>query len=102
VPSALQCGPTAGAVAALRCAHVPARFGAAEALAAFAVVLDEVAVAGDVQRAVWFGTPAPSSRARSSCPLRGALYRAIGAEEVDHRVLAGDGVRFDPSGKGKR
>jgi len=66
-----------------------------------AVVLDEVAVAGDVQRAVWFGTPRPSSRARSSWPSARRADRAIGAEEVDHRVLAGDGVRFDPSGKGK-
>jgi len=73
-----------------------------EALAAFAVVLDEVAAAGEVQRAVWFGTPAAKVEGRIFLALwRGALVARIGAEEVDHRVLAGDGVRFDPSGKGK-
>ena len=32
---------------------------------------------------------------------RGTLIARLGAEEVDARVLAGDGVRFDPSGKGR-
>jgi hypothetical protein len=74
----------------------------AEALAAFAVVLDEVAVAGDVERAVWFGAPAAKIEGKIFLALwRGALIARIGAEEVDHRVIAGDGVRFDPSGKGK-
>lgn len=74
----------------------------AEALAAFAVALDEVAVAGDVERAVWFGTPAAKIEGKIFLALwRGALVARIGADEVNHRVLAGDGVRFDPSGKGK-
>jgi hypothetical protein len=73
-----------------------------ETLAAFAATLDEVAVAGDVERAVWFGTPAAKVEGKIFLALwRGALVARIGAEEVDHRVLAGDGVRFDPSGKGK-
>jgi hypothetical protein len=73
-----------------------------EALAAFAVTLDEVAVAGDVERAVWFGAPAGKVEGKIFVALwRGALVARLGAEEVDHRVLAGDGVRFDPSGKGK-
>ena len=74
----------------------------AEALAAFAAVLDEVAVAGAVQRAVWFGAPAAKVDGKIFVALwHGALIARIGAEEVDHRVIAGDGVRFDPSGKGK-
>jgi hypothetical protein len=31
----------------------------------------------------------------------GALLARMGADEVDARVLSGDGIRFDPSGKGK-
>jgi hypothetical protein len=74
----------------------------AEALAAFAAVLDEIAVAGAVERAVWFGAPAAKVEGKIFVALwRGALVARIGAEEVDHRVLARDGVRFDPSGKGK-
>jgi hypothetical protein len=74
----------------------------AETLAAFATVLDEVAVAGDVERAVWFGTPAAKVGGRIFVALwRGALVARLGADEVDLRVLAGDGVRFDPSGKGR-
>jgi hypothetical protein len=73
-----------------------------ETLAAFAQVLDEVAVAGDVERAVWFGTPAAKVDGKIFMALwRGALVARLGAEEVDQRVLGGDGVRFDPSGKGK-
>jgi hypothetical protein len=74
----------------------------AEALAAFEATLDEVAVAGDVQRAVWFGAPAAKVAGRIFIALRrGALIARLGAEEVDHRVAAGDGVRFDPSGRGR-
>jgi hypothetical protein len=74
----------------------------AEAVAAFAVVLDELAVAGDVEQALWFGAPAVKVGGRIFLALRrGTLIARLGAEEVDARVLAGDGVRFDPSGKGK-
>jgi hypothetical protein len=74
----------------------------AESLAAFAAVLDEIAVAGAVERAVWFGTPAAKVDGKIFMALwRGALVARLGAEEVDLRVLARDGVRFDPSGKGR-
>jgi hypothetical protein len=74
----------------------------AEALAAFAAVIDELAVSSGVQRAVWFGVPAAKVEGKIFLALwRGALVARIGADEVDARVLAGDGVRFDPSGKGR-
>jgi hypothetical protein len=74
----------------------------AEALDAFAAVLDELAVNADVGRAVWFGIPAAKVDGRIFLGLwGGALVARLGAEEVDARVLAGDGVRFDPSGKGR-
>lgn len=73
-----------------------------ESLAAFAAVLDEIAVAGAVERAVWFGMPAAKVDGKIFLSLwRGSLVARLGAEEVDQRVLAGGGVRFDPSGKGK-
>jgi hypothetical protein len=73
-----------------------------ESLAAFEAVLDEIAVAGAVERAVWFGTPAAKVEGKIFMALwRGALVARLGAEEVDLRVLARDGVRFDPSGKGR-
>jgi hypothetical protein len=73
-----------------------------ESLAAFAAVLDDVAVAGAVERAAWFGTPAAKVEGRIFMALwRGALVARLGADEVDLRVLGGDGVRFDPSGKGR-
>jgi hypothetical protein len=73
-----------------------------EALAAFAETLDEIAVAGDVERSVWFGTPAAKVEGRIFLALwRGRLIARLGAEEVDARVIAGGGVRFDPSGKGR-
>jgi hypothetical protein len=72
-----------------------------ETLAAFAALLDEIAVAGAVERSVWFGTPAAKVEGKVFvCLWRGALVARIGAEEVDHRVAGRDGVRFDPSGKG--
>ncbi|WCB94811.1 hypothetical protein DSM104299_03550 [Baekduia alba] len=74
----------------------------AEALAAFAVVVDEVVVAGDVEQALWFGAPAVKVGGKMFVALRrGALIARLGADEVDARVAAGDGVRFDPSGKGR-
>jgi hypothetical protein len=73
-----------------------------EALAALAAVLDEIAVAGDVERAMWFGAPAAKVEGKIFLALwHGSLVARLGAEEVDHRVLAGQGVRFDPSGKGR-
>ncbi|HWH92873.1 MAG TPA: hypothetical protein VNT03_03345 [Baekduia sp.] len=73
-----------------------------EALTAFAEVLDEVAVAGEVERAVWFGTPAAKVEGKIFLALwRGRLVARLGAEEVDARVAVGAGVRFDPSGKGR-
>lgn len=73
----------------------------AETMAAYEAVLDEIALAGDVERAVWFGTPAAKVEGKIfMCLWRGALVARLGAEEVDARVLGGDGVRFDPSGKG--
>jgi hypothetical protein len=73
-----------------------------EALAAFAAVLDEVAVAGEIERAVWFGTPAAKVEGKIFMALwRGTLVARLGADEVGQRVLARDGVRFDPSGKGR-
>jgi hypothetical protein len=75
---------------------------APETLAAYEAVLDDVAMAGDVERAVWFGTPAAKVEGRIfMCVWRGRLVARLGAEEVDQRVLSGDGVRFDPSGKGR-
>lgn len=75
---------------------------APETMAAYEAVLDDVAMAGDVERAVWFGTPAAKVEGRIfMCVWRGRLVARLGAEEVDQRVLSGDGVRFDPSGKGK-
>jgi hypothetical protein len=75
---------------------------APETLAAFEALLDEIALAGDVERAVWFGTPAAKVDGKVFiCLWRGALVARLGAEEVDHRVVARDGVRFDPSGQGK-
>jgi hypothetical protein len=74
----------------------------AEALAAWSSVLDELAVAGDVEQALWFGAPAVKVNNKIFFALRrGAVIARLGAEEVDARVLAGDGVRFDPSGKGR-
>ena len=74
---------------------------APETMAAYEAVLDDVAMAGDVERAVWFGTPAAKVEGRIfMCVWRGRLVARLGAEEVDQRVLSGDGVRFDPSGKG--
>lgn len=71
-------------------------------VAAFADVLDEIAVAGDVERCRWFGTPAAKVEGRIFVALwRGRLVARIGAEEVDARVAAGGGERFDPSGKGR-
>jgi hypothetical protein len=73
-----------------------------EALAAFAEVLDEIAVAGDVERTKWFGTPAAKVEGRIFLALwRGRLVARLGAEEVDARVVSGAGERFDPSGKGR-
>lgn len=73
----------------------------ADTMAAYEAVLDDVAMAGDVERAVWFGTPAAKVEGKIfMCVWRGALVARLGAEEVDQRVLGGDGVRFDPSGKG--
>lgn len=75
---------------------------APEALAAFADVLDELAVAGAVERCRWFGTPAAKVEGRIFVALwRGRLIARLGADEVDARVVAGGGVRFDPSGKGR-
>lgn len=74
----------------------------AEALEAFAAVLDELAVSAEITRDTWFGTPAARVEGKMFLALwGGALLARMGAEEVDARVLAGDGVRFDPSGKGK-
>ena len=74
----------------------------AEALAAFAALLDELAISSGVQRAAWFGTPAAKVEGKIFLALwHSSLVARIGAEEVDARVLAGDGVRFDPSGKGR-
>jgi hypothetical protein len=51
---------------------------------------------------MWFGAPAAKVEGKIFLALwRGALVARLGAEEVDARVLAGDGVRFDPSGKGR-
>src|ERR1044071_5271381 len=56
---------------------------------------------GGGARGVWFGTPAAKVEGKIfMCLWRGAFVARLGAEEVDQRVLAGDGVRFDPSGKG--
>jgi hypothetical protein len=75
---------------------------APETLAAFEAVLDEISLAGDVERSVWFGTPAAKVDGKVFvCLWRGALVARLGAEEVDLRVLSRDGVRFDPSGKGR-
>lgn len=74
----------------------------AEAIAAFAVLFDELSVAGDVERTVLFGSRAIRVQGKIFVTLRhGALIARLGADEVDERVLAGDGVRFDPSGKGR-
>lgn len=74
---------------------------APETLAAFEAVLDEVSLAGEIERSVWFGTPAAKVDGKVFiCLWRGAFVARLGKEEVDHRVIAGDGVRFDPSGKG--
>jgi hypothetical protein len=74
---------------------------APETMAAYEAVLDDLAMAGEVERAVWFGTPAAKVGGKIFlCVWRGRLVARIGAEEVDQRVLAGAGVRFDPSGKG--
>jgi hypothetical protein len=73
-----------------------------EAGRAFSSVLDEVAIAGDVERTVWFGMPAAKVEGRIFLALwESALVARLGADEVDLRVLAGDGIRFDPSEKGK-
>jgi hypothetical protein len=73
-----------------------------ESLAAFADVLDEIAVAGEVERCQWFGTPAAKIEGKIFMALwRGRLVARIGADEVDARVVARGGERFDPSGKGK-
>jgi hypothetical protein len=75
---------------------------APETLAAFATLLDDISLAGAIERSVWFGTPAAKVDGKVFvCLWRGALVARLGAEEVDQRVLARDGVRFDPSGKGR-
>jgi hypothetical protein len=75
---------------------------APEALAAFATVVDELAIVGDVEQALWFGAPALKVEGRIFVALRrGALLARLGADEVDQRVARRDGVRFDPSGKGR-
>jgi hypothetical protein len=69
-----------------------------EAARAFSDVLDEVAVSGEVTRTRWFGMPAAKVQGHIFLALwEGALVARLGAEEVDLRVLAGGGVRFDPS-----
>jgi hypothetical protein len=81
---------------------VARRDQAPETLAAFDAVLDELAVHAGVERALWFGAPAAKVEGKIFLALwRGALVARIGADEVGARVLAGDGVRFDPSGKGR-
>jgi hypothetical protein len=81
---------------------VPRDPEAPETLAAFEAVLDEISLAGAIERSVWFGTPAAKVDGKVFlCLWRGALVARLGADEVDHRVVAGDGVRFDPSGKGR-
>jgi hypothetical protein len=73
-----------------------------EAARAFSDVLDEVAVTGAVERTIWFGMPAATVEGHIFLALwEGALVARLGAEEVDLRVAAGEGVRFDPSEKGK-
>lgn len=73
-----------------------------ESLDAFAAVLDELAANPDVAPATWFGAPAAKVGGRIFLALwRGTLVARIGAEEVDARVLARDGLRFDPSRKGR-
>jgi hypothetical protein len=73
-----------------------------EAARAFSDVLDEVAVAGEVERTVWFGMPAAKVEGHIFLAVwEGALVARLGAEEVDLRILAGGGSRFDPSEKGK-
>jgi hypothetical protein len=73
-----------------------------EALAAFADVVDELVIAGDVEKALWFGAPALKLDGKIFVALRrGALLARLGAEEVDQRVARRQGVRFDPSGKGR-
>ena len=73
-----------------------------EALAAFAVVCDELVIAGDVEQALWFGFPALKVEGKIFVALRrGALLARLGRDEVDERVLRKEGVRFDPSGKGR-
>lgn len=73
-----------------------------EALKAFGELLDEIAVAGRVERTLWFGMPAAKIEGRIFLALwRGALVARIGADDVDLCVRAGDGARFDPAEKGK-
>ena len=72
-----------------------------EALEAFAELLDEIAMAGHVERTLWFGIPAATIDGRIFLALwRGALVARIGAEDVDLSVRAGAGQRFDPAGGG--
>jgi hypothetical protein len=72
-----------------------------EALKAFSEVLDDIAIAGRVERTLWFGMPAAKIQGRIFLALwRGALVARIGADDVDVYVRDGDGVRFDPAGKG--
>ncbi|HMJ35818.1 MAG TPA: hypothetical protein VK501_18080 [Baekduia sp.] len=75
---------------------------APETLAAFGVVLDELAVHAGVERAVWFGAPAAKVEGKIFLAVfDGTLVARVGAEECDDRVLSGHGERFDPSGKGR-
>jgi hypothetical protein len=72
-----------------------------EALTAFSEVLDEIAIAGRVERTLWFGIPAARVEGRIFLALwRGALVARLGAEDVDECVLAGQGTRFDPLNNG--
>jgi hypothetical protein len=73
-----------------------------EALAAFDTLLDELAVHAGIERALWFGAPAAKVEGKMFLAIfDGTLVARAGQEEVDDRVLAGHGERFDPSGKGR-
>jgi hypothetical protein len=68
-----------------------------EALQAFSELLDEIGIAGQVERTLWFGMPAAKIQGRIFVALwHGSLVARIGAEDVEVCVRQREGVRFDP------
>src|ERR1700712_1571099 len=73
-----------------------------EILTAFDELCDDLSALPEFKRETWFGTPAARVWGEMCLALWGdALVAKLGAAEVERRSAAGEGERFDPSGRGK-